>query len=84
MLLPSRTDVCWFHETIWDRFANRPRNGIEIRFLKSRLRFNLDGKPLNDVAAFPSMIVVFKPRMRPSLENLECASKEALLDEYFK
>ena len=33
MLLPARTDTAWFHDYIYKR------NGVEIRFLRGRLRF---------------------------------------------
>lgn len=49
MLLPARTDTAWFHDYIYKR------NGVEIRFLRGRLRFG--GK---SPAPFPSMVVVFK------------------------
>lgn len=49
LLIPSRTDVSWFHDIIL-------KNNYEIRFLKGRLKFG-DGKT---PAPFPSMIVVMK------------------------
>lgn len=49
LLIPSRTDTQWFHETIL-------KNNYEIRFLKGRLKFG-DSKT---AAPFPSMIVVMK------------------------
>ena len=55
-LLPARTDTAWFHEYIWDREKHQPREGVEVRLLKGRLKFG-DGK---NSAPFPSMIVVFK------------------------
>lgn len=55
-LLPSRTDTRWFHQNIWNRHTNRPMLGIEVRFLKGRLKF---GGSKNS-APFPSMIVVFR------------------------
>jgi phage N-6-adenine-methyltransferase len=57
MLLPARTDTKAFHEYIWDRIEHRPRKGVEVRFLKGRVRFV--GAPAS--APFPSMIVVFRP-----------------------
>jgi len=47
-LLPSRTDTKWFHEF----FYNKP--GVEIRFIKGRLKFG-DSK---NSAPFPSMLVI--------------------------
>ncbi|WP_278974893.1 DNA N-6-adenine-methyltransferase [Alistipes finegoldii] len=48
MLIPARTDTCYFHKYIY-------RKAREIRFLKGRLKF---GNQANS-APFPSMIVVF-------------------------
>lgn len=57
MLIPSRTDTRYFHEHIWDVATNAPRPGIELRFVKGRLKF---GGQKNS-APFPSMVVVFRP-----------------------
>jgi len=51
MLLASRTDTRWFHNYIYGKH--------EIRFVKGRLRFELDGVPQQS-ATFSSMIVVFR------------------------
>jgi site-specific DNA-methyltransferase (adenine-specific) len=51
LLIPSRTDTKIFHELI---FPNH-----EIRFLKGRLYFSLNGD--DDRAPFPSMLVVMRP-----------------------
>ena len=52
MLLPSRTDTIAFHEYIY---------GIaEIRFLKGRLKFEVNGVPAKDAAPFPSMLVIYR------------------------
>lgn len=56
MLLPARTDTKAFHDHIWNRYEHGPKDGIEVRFLKGRLKFV--GAP--DSAPFPSMVVVFK------------------------
>lgn len=50
MLLPVRTDTKWFHEHIYKQ------DGVEIRFIKGRLKFGGAKNP----APFPSMIVVFR------------------------
>lgn len=57
MLLPSRTDQPWYHTYIWDDENHTPRPGVEIRFLRGRLKF--DGAESG--APFPSMIVIFRP-----------------------
>jgi phage N-6-adenine-methyltransferase len=74
LLLPARTDTQWFHELIWDRFANRPHPRTEVRFLKGRLKFSGSA----DSAPFPSMVVVFHPSV-----PFEYASEEteAAIDE---
>lgn len=58
MLLPARTDTKAFHKYIWPH--------AEVRFLKGRLKFTIDGKPILDKkgrpqsAPFPSMVVIFR------------------------
>jgi phage N-6-adenine-methyltransferase len=56
-LVPSRTDTRWFHEHIYDVSANDFRPGVEVRFIKGRLKFG-GGK---NSAPFPSMVVIFRP-----------------------
>jgi phage N-6-adenine-methyltransferase len=56
MLLPARTDTKAFHAHIWDADKHQPREGVEVRFLKGRLRF----VGAASSAPFPSMIVVFR------------------------
>lgn len=51
MLSPARTDTKWFHDYIYGK--------AEIRFVKGRLKF---GESKNS-APFPSMVVVFRPKM---------------------
>jgi len=50
MLIPARTDTRAFHEFIYGK--------AEIRFIKGRLKFRIDGKE-EYPAPFPSMIVIF-------------------------
>jgi phage N-6-adenine-methyltransferase len=49
-LLPSRTDTSWFHDCIY----HKP--GVEVRFLKGRLKFGGS----KNAAPFPSMLVIFR------------------------
>lgn len=49
MLLPARTDTKWFHRFIYNV------SGVEIRFLKGRLKFG----GAKNAAPFPSMVVIF-------------------------
>lgn len=50
MLIPARTDTIAFHKYIY--------NKAEIRFVKGRIKFRVDGKA-GDCAPFPSMVVIF-------------------------
>lgn len=50
MLLPARTDTRWFHEYIW------PYRQVEVRFIKSRLKF----VGAKNSAPFPSMVCIFR------------------------
>lgn len=56
-LVPSRTDTRWWHEHVWDDEKHQPREGVEIRFIRGRLKF---GGSKNS-APFPSVIVIFRP-----------------------
>lgn len=56
-LVPARTDTRWFHEWVWDREKHQPRPGVEVRFVKGRLKF---GSSQNS-APFPSVVIVFRP-----------------------
>ena len=57
LLLPARTDTRVFHDCFWDADNSSPRVGIELRFLKGRLKFRRGGKVLAP-APFPSMVVI--------------------------
>ena len=59
-LVPSRTDTRWWHSHVWDRDRNQPRLGVEIRFIKGRLKF---GNSQNS-APFPSVVIIFRPVSR--------------------
>ncbi len=54
-LLPSRTDTRWWHAHVWDREHHHPKPGVQVRFLKGRLKFGGS----KDSAPFPSVVVVF-------------------------
>lgn len=53
LLIPARTDRASFHDYVLGK--------AEIRFLRGRLKFELDGKPMG-TAPFPSMIAIFRRR----------------------
>jgi phage N-6-adenine-methyltransferase len=57
-LVPSRTDTRWWHDYVWDRETHQPRPGVEVRFVKGRLKFggSVAGAP------FPSVLVIFRPQ----------------------
>jgi site-specific DNA-methyltransferase (adenine-specific) len=65
MLLPARTCTRWFHAHIWNADTHQPRPGVEVRFLKGRLKF---GSSQNS-APFPSMVVVFRPKQASVLSE---------------
>ncbi len=56
-LVPSRTDTRWWHQWVWDDVRHCARPGVEVRFLKGRLKF---GNSENS-APFPSVLVIFRP-----------------------
>ena len=58
-LVPSRTDTRWWHDYVWDDVRHCARPGIEIRFIRGRLKFENTGKPLNS-APFPSVVIIFR------------------------
>lgn len=51
MLIPSRTDTSYWHDYIF--------NHAEIKFLRGRLKFEIDGVS-GDSAPFPSAIIIYK------------------------
>jgi phage N-6-adenine-methyltransferase len=55
-LINANTDTGYFHEMIYDRNKHKVRRGVNLRFIKGRLRFN-DGK---NPSMRPSMLVIFK------------------------
>jgi len=65
-LIPARTDTVAWHTYVWDTEKQQPLEGIEVRFLKGRLKFEINGNPILDKngnpqsAPFPSAIVIFR------------------------
>lgn len=51
MLIPARTDTQMFHDYILGK--------AEIRFVRGRLKFEINGEKSKNAAPFPSMIVIF-------------------------
>lgn len=63
-LVPARTDVKWFHRYVWSEKLNRPYGGVEIRFIKGRVKFTTS-EPLTtkaNSAPFPSMLIIFREK----------------------
>jgi phage N-6-adenine-methyltransferase len=56
-LVPARVDTRWFHDHVYDATTHRWRPGIEVRFIKGRLKFGNS----NNSAPFPSVVIVFRP-----------------------
>ena len=56
-LVPARTDTRWWFTHVWDGTLHRPRPGVEVRFLKGRLKFSGSANS----APFPSVVLVFRP-----------------------
>jgi phage N-6-adenine-methyltransferase len=56
-LVPSRTDTRWWHSEVYDATTHQYRPGVEVRFVKGRLKFG-EGK---NSAPFPSVVVIFRP-----------------------
>lgn len=59
LLIPARTDRASFHDYIYDASTYTTRPGVELRFLRGRLKFEIDGAPIG-TAPFPSMVVIFR------------------------
>lgn len=59
MLLPARTDTRWFHQ--WGVQGN-------VRLLPGRLRFEIGGNTSLQAAPFPSMLIIFDRKTKPSIE----------------
>lgn len=55
-LFPSRTDTAAWHDYVWDGVNHRPRTGVEVRFIRGRLKFT----GAKDPAPFPSVVVIFR------------------------
>jgi phage N-6-adenine-methyltransferase len=63
-LIPARTDTRWFHRYIWNREGCKPKPGRLVDFMPGRRAFVKPGRrPGTNTAPFPSMVVVFNPRL---------------------
>ncbi len=61
VLLRSTTGVKWFHNYVWDKENHKPRDGVQIRFIESRIRFVSSSDPETKSPPFDSVVVVFGP-----------------------
>jgi phage N-6-adenine-methyltransferase len=41
LLVPNTTDCRWFHDYVWDIAKNKPREGVELRFIAGRIKFDV-------------------------------------------
>lgn len=62
MLIPARTDTLYFHEYIYHK--------AEIRFIKGRIKF-IGNQKGSGSAPFPSMIVIFKKRLKKEVKMVK-------------
>lgn len=56
-LVPARTDTRWWHQHIYDEATHQWRPGVEVRFIRGRLKFG----GAENGAPFPSCVVIFRP-----------------------
>lgn len=63
MLIPARTDTIMFHNYILGK--------AEIRFIKGRVNFEIDGEKAKHPAPFPSMVVVFRGSENNEVKGIE-------------
>jgi site-specific DNA-methyltransferase (adenine-specific) len=56
-LLPSRTDTLWFHGYVLNAVGEEYAPYISIKFIRGRLKFEVNGKPVKNSAPFPSVLV---------------------------
>lgn len=63
MLIAARTDTIAFHDYILGK--------AEVRFLKGRLKFEIDRKANKEAAPFPSMVVVYEKGREAKVIGIE-------------
>lgn len=74
MLIPARTDTIMFHDYILGK--------AEIRFIKGRVNFEVDGHKSKDPAPFPSMIVVFNGKNPTNTVKVLQRNKEVVWQNF--
>lgn len=63
LLIPARTDTKRWHDYIFNK-------ADDIRFIKGRLRFEIDGVPRGS-STFPSAVIVYDSRNKKEVEDQE-------------
>ena len=66
LLLPVSTDTRWFHRYCYDERLQRPREGVELRFLPYRIPFDPPPGQTAPGPRAPSLVVIFHPREESS------------------
>lgn len=66
-LLPARTDTKMFHDFILGK--------AEIRFIRGRLNFEINGEKSKESAPFPSMIVIFRGEPTNEIKSITANSE---------
>lgn len=59
LLLPSTTDVRWWHRDVWNGAANRFRRGVEVEFLPQRVKHIRPDGTRGAAPTFGSVLVTF-------------------------
>jgi len=59
LLLPATTDVAWWHTSVWDSERGRFYRGVEVEFLRPRVRFLRPDGTLAGTPTFGSVAVTF-------------------------
>ena len=65
LLTYAKTDTAWFHNYVWKR------PGMEVHFIRGRVKFWTGGRPGPSAAPYPSMYVVIRPPTGTVKENRE-------------
>ena len=60
LLCPARTDTIAFHTWIYNPHTQQFRDGVTVRFIKGRLKFQY----AENSAPFPSMVVIFQKPLK--------------------
>jgi site-specific DNA-methyltransferase (adenine-specific) len=64
MLLPARTDTRFFHDYIYDNIKHQYYDGVQVRWIRGRLKFITSVQDSLNTAPFPSMLVIFNKSVK--------------------